>query len=190
MNKRVNFGAATIEFAIEHGLVSRTDAANSIRDFDKPAGDRCKYQKHHVGCSIYRHRPLGCRFWNCRWLVNDDTADLSRPDRSHYVIDISPDYVTIDGKNVQVVQIWCDPGYPDAHRDPALRRYLERRAAEGIAALVRYNELDALFLVAPALSNDGQWHERPPNQTNAVSHSPLDKLLALGAMQIKMSPSS
>jgi len=47
------------------------------------------------GCAIYAKRPMSCALWNCRWLVNDDTAELSRPDRSPYVIDIMPDYVTV-----------------------------------------------------------------------------------------------
>jgi hypothetical protein len=105
--------------------------------------------------------PPCCHFWNCRWLVNDDTADLSRPDRAHYVIDLLPDYVTVidnetgEKTNVEVIQIWCDPKYPDAHRDPALRRYLERRAAEGKMALVRYNQKDAFTI----MMFEGKLHE-------------------------------
>jgi hypothetical protein len=80
-----------------------------IPDFDKPAGERCPHQKHHKRCSIYGNRPFGCRIWNCRWLVEDDTADIGRPDRSHLVIDLMPDFVTLrnneDGSEnrVQVV---------------------------------------------------------------------------------------
>ena len=57
------------------------------------------------------------------------------------------------------MQIWIDPDYPDAHRDPALRAYLLRRAEEGIAALVRYDNTRALHIFAPPLAQDGQWHE-------------------------------
>src|SRR5262245_37028912 len=70
---------------------------NGIRmpsDLDKPAGERCKYQRHGKGCTVYKSykMPTCCRVWNCRWLVNDDTQDQSRPDRSHLVIDIVPDF--------------------------------------------------------------------------------------------------
>lgn len=138
-----------------------------VKALGKGAGERCKHQRHHKGCAVYAnlHRVSPeCALWNCRWLVNDDTAELSRPDRSHYVIDIIPDFVTLrdaTGKtqHVEVVQIWVDPRYPDAHRDPALRAYLERRAAEGKAAIVRFDNRRNVVLFAPAISSNRQWNE-------------------------------
>ena len=192
MSAQINFSPEMVEASIQLGLISAAQAANSLRDFDKPAGQRCPHQRHNKGCSVYERRPLGCRFWNCRWLVSDDTAELSRPDRSHYVIDISPDYVTYTDNatgakvTVPVVQIWCDPAYPDAHRDPALRAFLERRAAEGQAGLVRYNELDALLIVAPAMTADGKWCEHRPDRTNTETHTVLDKLKALGSLSLTL----
>jgi hypothetical protein len=191
MSAQVNIPTATIEASIEIGLSSAADAAGTMRDFDKPAGKPCPHQRHGKGCSVYSTRPFGCRFWNCRWLGGDDTDDLQRPDRSHYVVDISPDYVTTDDENgnkqtVPVVQIWIDGNYPDAHRDPALRAFLERRAAEGMAALVRYNAIDALFIAAPALNADRQWHEHRPKRTDAEPHSVLDKVKALGPMKLTL----
>lgn len=150
---------------IKHRLLSLQEAADMIKTFDKPAGKACQYQRHGKGCTIYDHRPLGCRVWNCRWLVNDDCDDLRRPDRSHYVIDIMPDFVTlVDDEtgvrtNVEVVQIWIDPSYPDAHRDPALRDWIERRGQDGIAAIIRYNESRAMTIFPPSMSKDGEWHE-------------------------------
>lgn len=132
----------------------------------KRGGERCKHQRH-TGCAVYHKpgMPPECAIWNCRWLVNDDTANLSRPDRSHYVIDIMPDFVTaIDNEtgrrlDVEVIQIWVDPKHRDAHKDPALRAYIERRAEEGKMALIRYSETEAFNLLAPAICGDGQWHE-------------------------------
>ena len=49
-----------------------------------------------------------------------------------------PDFVTLRNddtgelEHIQVVRIRVDPRFPDAHRDPALRAYLERRADERI----------------------------------------------------------
>jgi hypothetical protein len=134
----------------------------------KEAGERCKYQRHHKGCAVYvtlMSVSPECSFWSCRWLVENDTADLSRPDRSHYVIDMMPDFVTrrddASGKAdpVQVVQIWVDPGFPDAWRDPRLRAYLERRAKDNVAGLVRLANDRAIAIFPPALSHDGQWRE-------------------------------
>ena len=135
-----------------------------VRELHKGAGERCQHQRH-TGCRIYDKRPTSCRFWTCRWLSADDTAELSRPDRSHYVIDAMPDYIQVmdndTGTQVEipVVQVWLDPKHPDAYRDPALRAYLERRAVDGYAALIRLNARDGFSLFAPPLASDGQWHE-------------------------------
>jgi hypothetical protein len=135
-----------------------------VPELEKPAGQRCEHQRS-TGCRIYPRRPGSCRFWNCRWLANADAADLSRPDRAHYVIDIMPDYVIArpdDGgadTTIPVVQVWVDPAYPDAHRDPALRAFLARRGEEGYAAMIRYSSGAGFLLAPPAMSDDGQWHE-------------------------------
>ncbi|HKD36840.1 MAG TPA: YkgJ family cysteine cluster protein [Pirellulales bacterium] len=149
---------------IEAGIPAST-FDGMIPDFDKPHGERCPHQRHHKGCSIYRNRPWGCRIWNCRWLVNDDTNDLKRPDRSHLVIDIMPDFVTLRNKDdgstqeVQVVQVWIDPDFPDAHREPRFRAYVERRAKQGIWTLIRRSRASGFTLVAPRIAEDRQWHE-------------------------------
>src|SRR5437660_3422800 len=102
----------TIAQLVELGIMTAADARAMEPDFYKPAGKRCPHQRHGKGCAIYARRPFGCRFWNCRWLVNDDTAELSRPDRSHYVIDVSPDFVTLRHDDsgepdvVSVIQVW------------------------------------------------------------------------------------
>ena len=101
-------------------------------------------------------RPGSCRLWSCSWLISpEETADLSRPDRSHYVIDPMPDFVTIDHPELglikePVTQIWLDPKHPDAHRDPALRNYIEKTRR---AALIRTGEKTAFVIVPPCLSS-------------------------------------
>jgi len=147
-----------------------------VKEFNKPAGERCKHQRA-TGCRIYASRPMSCRAWNCMWLVNDingDIVDLKRPDRSHYVIDMMPDFVVMRDDNsgeeikIPVLQIWVDPQYPDAHRDPALRDFLTRRGREGIGALVRYHSSGpALAIFPPSLAADGQWHEYPSANSQA-----------------------
>lgn len=138
---------------------------------DKPAGVRCPHQRHRTGCVIYADRPYCCRVWNCRWLVNDDADDLRRPDHAHYVIDVMPDFITaVDNEtgqshHIEAIQIWCDPRHRDAHRDPALRRWLERRALEGKVALIRYDSRDAITLIPPGMASDGQWHEHAGTST-------------------------
>src|SRR5262245_598700 len=71
-----------------------------VRELNKGAGQRFRFQKFHKGCTVY-HRPeagfpMCCGLWSCAWLIDPEgTADFSRPDRSHYVVDIMPDYVTL-----------------------------------------------------------------------------------------------
>lgn len=162
---------------IEAKLMTIAEAINVTASFPKPAGERCRYQRHHRGCLIYDRRPFACRFWNCRWLVNDDTHDQLRPDRSHVVIDIMPDYVTLDATDnrcrLGVIQIWIDPKHPDAHKAPAIRAYIARRAAEGMAALIRTNAHKAFLLVAPPLAPDAQWHELRSQECEA-EHNLID----------------
>jgi hypothetical protein len=163
-----------------------------VKSLDKPAGQRCQHQSHARGCKVYarlaRVSPE-CRLWNCRWLVEDDTADLRRPDRSHYVIDLVPDFVTLrddatgDAQHIQVVQIWVDPKFPDAHRDPALRAYLERRAKDNIIGLVRWDNEKAVALFPPELSSDRQWHEQG-SKFRPKEHTPEEKVAALGKMTL------
>jgi hypothetical protein len=178
---------------IDMGLLDARVAARMAKDFYKPAGARCPHQKHHKGCGIYQTRPFGCRTWSCRWLAADDTADLSRPDRSHYVLDSVPDYVTINGETIPVIQVWLDPGYPDAYKDPALLAFLLRRAEQdGYAALIRLSNIKAFALFAPPFTPDGTWRIKYSDVDPEREHSAEDKVRALRGkpltITLKVSP--
>ena len=153
-----------------------------VRGIDKKANERCKYQRAGKGCTVYhsptRGFPSECYVWSCRWLLQESgTENMRRPDRAHYCLDMLPDYVTLvndntgEQTNIEVVQIWCDKDFPDAHRDPALRAYLEAKAMPG---LVRYSANEALNLVPPSCSHDRQWHEMRSNMREQT-HS-LDEI--------------
>ncbi|MER8619185.1 hypothetical protein NKG99_20500 [Mesorhizobium sp. M1409] len=135
-----------------------------VRELTKRAGQRCRHQRTGKGCAVYRQpaMPLSCALWNCRWLTGDDTAELRRPDHSHYVVDTMVDYVKVtqDGEPVSfpVVQVWCDPKFPDAWRDPALLAYLDRRGKEGFAALIRYDNTKAIGVFPPSITGQ-DWVE-------------------------------
>ena len=158
----------------------------------KRGGERCQHQRH-TGCRVYHKAgmPRECALWNCRWLVNDDTANLSRPDRSHYVIDLMPDFVemrndeTSESTPIQVVQIWVDPRHPEAWRDPDLMAYMERRGLEGIAAIIRYGESDSFVVFPPALCGDGEFHDMRDHgkgESLKRSHTPAEILGALSSL--------
>lgn len=156
---------ATLKAMAGAGLPLPDGSADRVPSFDKPANTRCQHQRHGKGCMIYDRRPLACRLWSCRWLTEADTADQHRPDHSHVVIDAMPDYVTLqdnltgEARHVPVIQVWVDPAYPDAHRDPALRAYVARQAEQGVLALIRNGSHDAFLLVPPSSAADGEWHE-------------------------------
>lgn len=96
-----------------------------------------------------------------------------------------PDFITVrdddtgETHQIQVVQLWCDPKHPTAHRDPALRAYLERRAAEGIAALVRYSATEAFVLWAPAFTGGRGWVEQH-TACRSETHTAAEIAAALG----------
>lgn len=144
-----------------------------VNELGKGAGERCRHQRSGKGCAVYRKPgfPRACAFWNCRWLVGQ-AGETRRPDRAHYVIDVMPDYVVAHDKsgetiNFAVVQIWIDPGYRDAHRDPALRRWLDETEQ---MALVRFSSSEAMLLVPPSRTHDCRWVERT-TMTSEKTHS-------------------
>jgi hypothetical protein len=131
---------------------------------------------------------MGCRLWECRWLAEDDTSDLPRPDRCHYVIDISPDFVTLNDENggseiIPVIQIWVDKGFRDAYKDEALRRFMIRRNKEGYAFLIRFDNMyDTIFVHY----QDGKWYEKSTNTSVEREHSAMEKAIALQSKGIQM----
>jgi hypothetical protein len=138
---------------------------------NKKAGERCINQRG-LGCKVHEKEgfPLECKLWNCRWLVDPTTTKMLRPDISHYVIDMIPDFITAqeNGREakVPVIQIWIDPRYPDAHRDPNLREWLRQHEPKCLL-LVRYNAQDAIVLVPPHISASGEWMEVGGDQAKA-----------------------
>lgn len=149
-----------------------------VLEIKKPAMTRCDHQRTGKGCAIYAKRPASCRVWSCMWLRDPLTADLSRPDRSHYVIDMLPDFVTSvnddtgEREHIRVVQVWVSPTHRDAHRDPALRAYLEIRGQiDGTMALIRYGQEEAFLLCPPSLNTEGIWVEKHTKLTTQEEHT-------------------
>jgi hypothetical protein len=161
-----------------------------VRGLDKPAGKRCKFQKFHKGCTVYHQPekgfPAECQFWSCRWLNGEPgTEKLSRPDRAHYVLDPMPDFITVVNKatqeetKIEVIQIWCDPAFPDAHRDPALRAFIVAQGS--VAGLVRYSASRALYLMPPHMMETRQWTEWSGDRaTMERQHSAAEIAKAVG----------
>jgi hypothetical protein len=163
-----------------------------VRELGKPGGARCDHQRHRKGCAIYSGRPPSCRTWSCKWLIDGEALrDLRRPDRVGYVIDPMPDFVRLvddaTGKvtELPVIQIWLDR--PDAHRDPALRAWLDAEAQRvGMGALARMpGNNDAIGLFAPSISADKQWHEVTTNFKPEAQHSSADIARVMAAAGLR-----
>lgn len=132
----------------------------------KKANQRCEYQRASKGCSIYHVRPDSCRAWSCRWLADPMTAGMPRPDRCHYVIDVSYDCIVLSNEETgevlerSALQVWIDPAFPDAHKAPELRAFIDRMGAKwGVVAIIRWGSADGMVLWPPSVSGDKQWHE-------------------------------
>lgn len=139
-----------------------------VEELHKAAGQRCQHVRTGKGCAIYAKRPWSCREWTCMWIKGAEGADkeplqLRRPDRSHYVVDEAPDIIRMrdnaTGKVTQitVMQIWCDPLYPDAWQDPDLLAMLERAA---VVALIRYDSVKGFAIFPPNTNTTGQWQRQ------------------------------
>jgi hypothetical protein len=137
----------------------------------KGANTRCRYQSSR-GCRVY-HRPekgfpRECGMWSCAWLVKPETAGLKRPDRSHYVVDTLPDLVRVTnnatGKvdEVPCLQIWLDPGFPEAWQDPALFDFVDNC---GMPALIRQNQIDGFGLFPPSVTGEKRFAVSGPTRS-------------------------
>ena len=139
-----------------------------VKEIDKKGGARCCHQRTGKGCAVYQRPafPISCALWSCRWLSDPDAAALGRPDRTHYVIDVMPDTIIVTpagGEPIElsVLQVWLDPKFPDAHRDTALRAYIDNA---GVAAIMRWDERRGFVLFPPSVSPTGRWHEEHSGQ--------------------------
>ena len=141
----------------------------------KPANTKCKYQKRGVGCKVHDTpaMPLSCKMWMCRWLAEDDTYDLPRPDRAGYVIDPMPDFITVtdnntgETMNIEVIQIWLDPLNLKACEAPSFRRWLNRQRK---VALIRSDEKSGYILGPPSLTGAG-WVIKDAGPSEGPSHT-------------------
>ena len=140
-----------------------------VADIDKPANRWCQFAKpgSEHACTVWGtdRKPGCCTLWECLWLSQPEvTPELARPDKAHYVIDGGMDMIGVNDTKVMALQVWCDPNYPNAHRDPALRRLMERLGHAGIATLVRLGNAEGIAIFPPSMTPDGRWFEhRGPN---------------------------
>jgi hypothetical protein len=144
-------------------------------DIGLPANTHCQHECSK-GCAIYERRPPSCQMWSCKWLLGEDVG--LRPDRSGYVVDMMPDFVTsVDDetgaeKRWPVLQVWVDPARPEAHRAPALRRWIEQQGRElGMMTIVRFGNDGGMLLVPPSMNAGSGWYEKTSNMRKGPANS-------------------
>jgi hypothetical protein len=123
-----------------------------VPTIEKPAGKRCKYSKVGKGCTVYETRPFDCRSWSCRWMADRaHTEGMSRPDRAHFVIDLTPDYITLtmndtgEETKIGVIQVWVDPAFPEVAKGAELRAYMQQMA-EMAGNVTAHNEWERMLM--------------------------------------------
>jgi hypothetical protein len=171
-------GSAVIEFTDEEPARKCGDCQLCCKllpvvELSKAAGERCKHQRAGKGCLVYHRTEQGfpscCGYWSCRWQTDTAMAGMPRPDRCHYVVDVMLDSIHAkrnDGTihEIPCLQVWVDPAFPNAHRAPELRAYLNRMAEQfQVIAIVRWSSSRAVVLFPPAFTGDDKWIERSGN---------------------------
>ena len=132
----------------------------SVREIGKPKNVWCPHaEPARARCSIYDARTQSCVKWSCSWLVDDSLPDELQPHRSHVIFDILPDIIRAGGVTHPVAQLWVDPAYPAAHREPPVRAMIERIASVHDMPVLARIGTRGLLIVAPSL-NGGTWLER------------------------------
>ena len=159
-------------------------------EIDLPANTHCAHECRK-GCAIYSRRPTSCQLWSCRWLLGDDTGQ--RPDRAGYVVDMMPDFVTSvedetgQHKRWPVNQVWVDPARPNAHKAPALRRWVEKQGqANGMGTVVRWGNDDGMLLMPPCLTSDGKWVEKMTQMRQGKPNPVVDVIEELSSQGIAL----
>jgi hypothetical protein len=137
-----------------------------VAEIEKPRNTWCPHCTK-PGCAIYDDRPRGCRQWNCYWLLKDDWPAELEPRRCHVVVDIVTEVITYRDTETgepkhpwDAIQLWVDPAFPHAHRNPLLRALLAEMC-EKIDVLVLVRTGLRQFLLIPPHANKGEWWERP-----------------------------
>jgi hypothetical protein len=156
-----------------------------VLSIDKMANTRCQHQRVGKGCMIYKtNLPLECGLWSCKWLTGGpDVAALKRPDRVHYVIDAMPDMIALANDEgtkteIMVAQVWVDPAFPDAHREPGLRAWMAMIAGRDLLpTVIRWGSDRAMFVCAPTLNADGKWFEKSITFSDEKDATPRNRLI-------------
>ena len=116
-----------------------------VEEIGLPAFTRCPKLRSVVyatpGCSIYPDRPRSCKAWNCQWLVEDWPDDL-RPDRCGVVVDIIPELIWVNGKEMPAIQMWAASGAEMSFMDDPIAAVVRAAVEQDHAVIWRWRGED------------------------------------------------
>lgn len=136
-----------------------------VPDIEKPANKWCEHAKIAHGCKIYANLPQSCRTWSCLWVLDAGLPPELQPHKSHVIFDMMTDQIAAVGlggevDQHEVVQLWVDPIYPEAHRRPIVRELIEHIADKfRLSTLARIGGR-GILIAAPSLTSDRKWMEK------------------------------
>jgi hypothetical protein len=90
----------------------------AVPELNKPAQVWCRHCEPKSGCRIHSERPQACRDFLCAFLLNPSMPEAWRPMRSHLVI--------VAHESGRVVQVHCDPQWPQSWRKEPYYSYFKR----------------------------------------------------------------
>jgi hypothetical protein len=97
----------------------------------KPANQWCTHCDIGTGCRIYEARPEACRDFECMWLESQrEKQPLPgelRPDRCKMMLTFSENRRDVFG--------YCDPGAPDAWKNPSMLKLLGILTGQGVRVI-------------------------------------------------------
>ena len=82
----------------------------------KPANKWCQHCAIGLGCGVYEDRPKPCQEFECLWLQNETIPEDLRPDKTHVVLYVSKDEVSVIAN--------VDPERPEAYKKGQIGKLL------------------------------------------------------------------
>jgi len=108
-----------------------------VHALQKKANEDCIHCDVGIGCKIYNTRPKECSDFDCLWLAGH-APDYLKPSKTHVVLsslkrDLEKMGLSTDNN---MILVYPDPNYPDAHKKGDMRMFLNDLLAHGVELII------------------------------------------------------
>jgi hypothetical protein len=141
-----------------------------VEEINKPKGTWCRFSRSHKGCTLYPKHPLSCKTWSCEWLKGVLHEDMY-PYTTHCVVDPQMEVLTMQNNDtgqifqMQALQIWVDPKFPNAWREGRMGEMIKFMAEkENTPTIIRTPNNDDDFTVG--VDDKGEFFIRKQETTS------------------------